>query len=292
MTHEKKMKLLFVINPVSGNNTTDWASIIKTYFQDNNSVTFEILELPEKAEPAMIKKSIQSFNPEIAVAVGGDGTVKLVAECLLKTGVLLGILPAGSANGMARELGIPENSSEALSLLEKRNSKKIHATRVNNYLCVHLSDIGFNAFLIKKFESLQVRGMIGYLKASAKVMFNNPMMSVEILVDNQKQKLRAAMIVIANATKYGSGAVINPVGRLDDAFFEVVVLKKISFSEIFKMTFLSSPLNPRKTEVFQTGSLSMRSVRKVHFQVDGEYMGKVNDVKAEIMPAALSVIVP
>ena len=100
------------------------------------------------------------------------------------------------------------------------------------------------------------------------------------------------MVVIANATKYGGGALINPDGKLDDDLFEVIVVKKVSFAEIFKMMVTHSSYDPTKTEVYQTRVLQIRSRVKAHFQVDGEYLGKIKDINAEIIPAALQVIVP
>ena len=100
------------------------------------------------------------------------------------------------------------------------------------------------------------------------------------------------MIVIANATKYGNGVVINPIGKLDDKLFEVIVIKKISFYEIIKMNSSYGSFNRDKTEIFQINALSLKSRRKVHFQIDGEYLGKVKEVNAFIVPDALQVIIP
>jgi diacylglycerol kinase (ATP) len=100
------------------------------------------------------------------------------------------------------------------------------------------------------------------------------------------------MIVIANATKYGTGAIINPIGKLDDELFEVIIVKEISFLEVFKMFFSNLSYDLNKTEVFQTNALSMRSTKKVHFQVDGEYLGKIKTLNATLMPNALQIIVP
>jgi diacylglycerol kinase family enzyme len=155
-----------------------------------------------------------------------DGTVKLVAQCLQQTNIPLGILPAGSANGMAKELEIPENADKALEIVINGAIKKIHLIKINDQLCIHLSDIGFNAFIVKKFDTGKSRGMWGYIKASLKVLWNKPMMLVEIHTDKTFVKRNAAMVVVANATKYGTGALINPHGKLDDNVFEVVVIKK------------------------------------------------------------------
>lgn len=270
----------------------DWVKEISAFFDEQDEVEFSVFELPEKCDVKDVQNELESFKPNLAVAVGGDGTVKLVAECLLQTDVALGIIPAGSANGLAKELGIPAKPEEAFQLLLQGKQESIHVIKINDELCVHLSDIGFNANLIKKFDAMDSRGMWGYLKASLKVLFNNPTMEVRMQVNNETTIIKAAMIVIANATKYGTGAVINPVGELDDKKFEVIALKKLSLSEIFKMSVLKTKHNPGKTTVYQTSSVIIHSRKPVHFQVDGEYLGKVRKIKADILPAALQVIVP
>lgn len=291
MTKNPDLKLLFIINAGSGAHKKDWHSVISEYFQTRTE-TIELFNLPDPCSAGKIKEKIDAYKPDRVVAVGGDGTVILVAQCLHETSIPMGILPAGSANGLAKELGIPERDAEALELVVTGKSVKIHMIKVNDHFCIHLSDIGFNAFVVKKFESGQKRGMMGYLKASWKVLWSNPTMQLEIKTDTSTIKLDAAMLVLANATKYGSGALINPEGKLNDKLFEIVVIKKVSLSEIFKMMFTHAAYNPEKTELYQTSSLQVRSRKKVHFQVDGEYLGKVNDVKAIILPDALEVIIP
>ncbi|HZG25441.1 MAG TPA: YegS/Rv2252/BmrU family lipid kinase [Chitinophagaceae bacterium] len=286
-----RLKLLFIINPRSGNNDTDWETVIEEYFQ-NSGHTLELLLLGEQIDLEEIRDKIGEFKPDRVVAVGGDGTIKLAAECLIHTDIWLGIIPAGSANGLAKELNIPADVTKALDVVVNGSKKTIHITRVNDQICIHLSDIGFNAFVIKKFETGAHRGMLGYVKAAWKVLWQQPMMRVDIKIDEQLVKQRAAMVVIANATKYGSGACINPEGKLDDDVFEVVVVKTVSILEIFKMMVTHMPFDDKKTEVFQVRSLEIESKRKAHFQMDGEYLGKVNSVKATIDPAALHIIVP
>ena len=92
---------------------------------------------------------------------GGDGTLKIVATALLNTNILLGVLPAGSANGMARELGIPPSIAGALAVLVTGEQKPLDVISVNDGdLCLHLSDIGLNAQLVKQYEQNNLRGQI------------------------------------------------------------------------------------------------------------------------------------
>jgi YegS/Rv2252/BmrU family lipid kinase len=282
-------KFLFIINPGSGNKNTDWSKEITDFYSSKN-IPVELYELPKDCKKDAIRKLIKELKADKVVAVGGDGTVKLVAECLLGTDTAMGILPGGSANGMARELGIPDNPAEAMEIVLNGQIKEIHLLKVNKELCIHLSDIGFNAFVVKKFEDDSTRGMWGYMKAAWKVLMQNRYMLVKLETDKEEVIRNAAMVVIANATTYGNGVVINPKGSLYDDLFEVIVIRKISFREIFKMRFTQKKFNPKKTEFFQTRSLYIQSKHHAHFQVDGETKGKVREIQADILKERLKVI--
>jgi len=285
-----ELKILFVVNKASGSNTTDYSQVIDTYFRDKEHISAIVFECVGEGLKESLRKKLEEVQPHIAVAVGGDGTVKLVAEMIMGKDIKLGILPAGSANGMAKELDIPAEPEAALDLILKGHTRAIHLLRVNNNLCIHLSDIGFNAHLVKKFERMPERGMLGYIKAAWKVLWRHYKMEAKFNINHQSVKRDAVMIVLANATSYGTGVTINPVGQLDDDLFEVVIVRKISFTEILKMRFSGKPFNPEKTELFQTSAITIHSRKKVHFQVDGEYLGKVNELVAEILPGALNII--
>lgn len=287
----QSLKLLFIINPGAGNNKTDWKKEIQDHFSSLTH-TIELYEIPAKCEPDMIAKKIEDSSPDKVIAVGGDGTLKLVADSLKGKKIPIGLLPAGSANGMAKELGIPAEPAKALDVIVNGKPKKISLVKINDERCIHLSDIGFNAFVVKKFEDANTRGMWGYIKASWKVLWDYSKMKVQMKADDRTIQREAAMVVIANATKYGTGVVINPEGRLDDKYFEVVIVKKISVGEIFKMRFSHKPFHPHKTELLKVQSLEIKSDHRFHFQVDGEYLGKVHVVSAELIPEALEVLVP
>lgn len=283
------MKLLFIINPGSGSHNINLKEVISTHFEQKEIET-DLFELPEDCSLDKIKNKISSSKADKVIAVGGDGTLKLVAECLLNSEIPIGIIPAGSANGMAKELGIPTEITDALNLLETGEAKKIHVVKLNDEICIHLSDLGFNAYLVKRFDSLQERGMWGYAKAAWHALWNHKRMDVELKLKNEIVKSRAAMVAIANATMYGSGLKINPDGKLDDKLFEIILVKDYSYLEILKIWITKLPFNPKKIEVFQTNEVKIISKHKAHFQVDGEYIGKVNTVEAKIIPAAISVI--
>jgi len=286
----KPQKVLFIINPGSGNKDVNYSKEIEDFFISRDE-EIEIYQLPNNCSLDKIKSTITKSKADRVVAVGGDGTLKLVAECLLGTDTPIGIIPAGSANGMAKELGVPEELNETLLLVLNGNPKKIHAIEVNGELCIHLADIGFNAYIVKKFDELPTRGMLTYAKAAWHAFWYHRKMDVEFKIDGKIIKQQAAMVVLANAKEYGTGFEINPDGKLNDDLFEVIIVKDYAVMEIIKIWATKLPWNPEKIESFQTSALKITTKHKVHFQVDGEYQGKVNKIEAKLIPKAINVIV-
>ena len=292
MPAEGSDSILFIINPISGGRTkNDWEEAIKAYFKPlSPSIEFFVLSGTDDSES--IRHWIEKIKPAKVVAVGGDGTISLVARELVGKNIALGIIPAGSANGMARELGIPLLQNEALEIVANGTIKNADVIEVNNHICMHLSDIGLNAQLIKHFEEGKIRGKLGYATKVIKTLWTKSTMSLKINIRGEEVKMKALMVVLANATKYGTGAVINPQGDLYDGQFEVVIMKKLALTELLKMWFKPQPFDPAKIKVYPATSVSIQTTRKVHFQVDGEYLGKVHGIDAKIIAGQLKLIVP
>jgi YegS/Rv2252/BmrU family lipid kinase len=287
------LTFLFAINPASGGKTKDdWVTGIKNHFA-NLPHQIDLFFLDGKTDNDTLPKKISEVKPDRVVAVGGDGTIKGVAEAMLGTTIPLGILPAGSANGMARELGIPTDMMASLDVLVQGVAKPIDLIEINDGdYCLHLSDIGMNAQLIKNYQQNNLRGMSGYLRGVVKVLRKHRLLRVEINVGDECVQRAAFMIVLANARMYGTGAMINPNGDLSDGQFEVVIFRRLTIWEIIKMFWHFKPFDPKKIEIFPATSVNITTHRKAYFQVDGEYRGKLTELKAQVCPQALTILVP
>lgn len=284
------LNLFFLVNQRSGTGAVDTQAI--SQYCNDEGLTHTIFELPSNCEHNEIKDAIANADPQRVVAVGGDGTLKLAAENIMDKDIELAIIPAGSANGMAKELNIPIDFKKAMEVACKGKATPIHATKVNGQLCIHLADIGFNAYLVKKFDELPTRGMLTYAKAAWSAFWNHSKMWVELAMEGKSRQQKAAMVVIANATKYGTGLQINPAGKLNDQLFEVVLVKEYAVLEILKAWVRKSAFNPKKIEVLQTKHIKISSKHRAHFQIDGEYLGKTKQVEASIMPNAIKLVIP
>lgn len=292
MENPASLKILFVINPISGRKKNfNWQKVIRDYFQNLPHI-IEFYVLSGKDDTGSLDYWIEKLQVTRVVAVGGDGTVGLIAKQLLGKDVIMGILPAGSANGMAKELRIPETPEEALDIIINGTVKCCDVIKINEKnISLHLSDLGLNARLVKYFAEGPLRGMWGYTRLIFKVLWKGKLMNTRIVADNVDVKTSAYMIVIANASKYGTGAVINPEGNIGDGVFEIVIVRKLSLLELFKMFVSYKNFNPEKVEVFQTKTATITTVHRTHFQVDGEYKGRTNEIKAVIMPSQLNLLI-
>ena len=287
------MRLLFVINPVSGGKKkADHATWIRNFFKDRPE-TINIHMLEAHSTPQALQLQIQEWQPDRVVAVGGDGTVKMIAGLLLHTPISLGIIPAGSANGMAAELCLPADREEAMKTAIQGQVKTIDVIRINeDEICIHLGDIGLNALLVKDFEQRGIRGKLGYALSAVKTLWKRQSIAVQVKHANIMLMRQAFMIVLANARQYGTGVCINPDGDLSDGIFEVVIIKRLSLWELLKMIRRFRPFDPLKTEIIPAHHVTITTRRRAHFQLDGEYLGKVQEVKAAMIPLSLNVVIP
>ena len=149
-----------------------------------------------------------------------------------------------------------------------------------------------NAQLIKYFEESDYRGKWGYAREAWRVLTNKSQLKATLTIDNDTIKREAFMIVIANASKYGNGAIINPDGDISDGVFEVIVLKQLSIWRILKIMFNISKFNKRTTEIFHAKELNIQLKKPAHFQVDGEYLDKTKNITAIIHPKILHIMLP
>ncbi|HXS56007.1 MAG TPA: diacylglycerol kinase family protein [Hanamia sp.] len=292
MEPSSELDILFVLNPVSGGRKKiDWEPLIRNYFK-SLSLRIEFFVLEGKDDASSIQYWIKKLSPTKVVAVGGDGTISLVAKQLLGSSICMGILRGGSANGMATELNIPVDPDLAMNVIANGKVQICDIIKINDDdICIHLSDVGLNARLIKYFDKGSFRGMWGYARVFLKILWQGQLLKVQIVADNLDITVSAYMIVIANASKYGTGAVINPNGLIHDGKFELVIVRRISIIEFIKLFLNNKPFNPDKVEIFQTTKAVITTKKLIHFQVDGEYKGKVKNVRAEIIPSAINLLI-
>lgn len=288
-----KKNVLLVVNPVSG--AIDKSSFIDaiTFFAAGENWNPILYTTSGKGDVSKIKALYEEYQPERIVVAGGDGTIKMVAEATEGQDVVLGILPLGSSNGLAVDLDLMKSLDENLEIAFHNDCMELDTIVVNNQKCLHLSDLGLNANLIKNYEEGDLHWKWGYLLQAFNTLINlEDPFTATITANNQTVECVARMIVIANSKKYGTGIVINPDGSMNDGKFELVILKNLDLIVFGKIITGNIPLNYEDVEIVSTDRASIRTNFPVSFQVDGEYCGDVNSLEISISPSRIKVAIP
>jgi YegS/Rv2252/BmrU family lipid kinase len=285
-------KFLFVVNPHAGvQGKEGWLETIKTHFEGRQD-SYQTMETTGDKDLQKIRAEIDRSAPDVVVSIGGDGTLKMVAEAAAGTQLQICMIPAGSANGMAQELGLPTSMPDLLKMVTGGKVKALDAVQVNDHFSIHLSDIGLNAHMISFFEKGPARGKWGYARAVVQAMRRQRSMQLHITLDEKNFRRRAAMVIIANGRTYGSGVVLDADSTMDDGAFEVIVLREVTLLKVLRCFIRGRMLPGPEVEVFRGKSLQIETSRNVPFQVDGEFIGTIKQLEARILPAAVNMIVP
>lgn len=286
-------KYILVLNPISGD--IDKTEILqKTLaFADEFDIEVIVYETSGNEDEKAIKKLYELHRPERILIAGGDGTIKIVGEALENTDVVFGILPAGSANGLSVDLGLPASIEENLSVAFHNQFMEMDMVCINGKKSIHLSDLGLNAQLVKNYENSETRGKLGYaIQAITTLTELDEPFSATINANNQIVECEARMIVIANSQKYGTGVTINPDGKMNDGKFELIILKNLDLLVFGKIITGNIPVNTEDVEIISTDKATITTNSPVSFQIDGEYIAEETHLDILILPGQMKIAIP
>lgn len=279
-----------VVNPISGGiNKAALVEQVSNYAQYLKLNLF-CFETTGTNDLQGIRDFYHQYHPERVLIAGGDGTIKLVAEALENKDIILGILPVGSSNGLATDLGLVKSQEENIAIAFQNHFVAIDCININGKMCLHLSDLGLNAELIKNYHKSAIRGKIGYALQVFNTLFNaEKSFHVTVKFNQQWIETKAQMIVVANSQKYGTGVVINPIGIMGDGKFELIILKKITLRVFMKIVMGQITVSSKDIIVVSTNKAVIQIDRAVSFQIDGEFCGAENHLDVSIIPRKLKV---
>lgn len=291
------MRLLFVINPISGGKNKDSFLEDAYYLCDKYGIKYHSYKTTGGDDIEILKNTMKEYHPHRVVSVGGDGTTLMTALALLGRDIPFGIIPMGSANGMAKELGVATTPMEAFhDLIMSKVILPLDLIRVNErHYSIHLGDIGINAEIVENFSKEENRGWFSYARYFVDAVKNSAQFEVTIEIDGRTYHHQAYSVLLANTRMYGTGAIVNPVGNPHDGTFEVVVIKQNDISGIINLGLTA--ITEKALEaledfsvIYQGKKAVIRLKEQKVLQLDGEVIGKHDTISAEIIPAAVRYI--
>ncbi|MFI5141311.1 MAG: diacylglycerol/lipid kinase family protein [Bacteroidia bacterium] len=285
-------RIAFVVNPNSGPKKKE--NIVDVIEKTMSGKTpFDILVWKDKNNFEEIRKQITSGKYTTVVAVGGDGTVNEVAKNVANTNIVLGIIPRGSGNGLARTLGIPQNAIEAIKRVETGTVRTIDHGFINGKFFSCAAGIGFDARICELFAGSKTRGLMTYVRISLMEFLSYRAKEYTIHANNQTIKTKAFLIAFANAGQYGNDFYIAPQAKMDDGLIDIVILKPFnifSACDIFVKVLSRKAHKAKSIVTFSAKEFKIKNESNTAIHFDGEPGLIENEIEIKINPQSLKVV--
>src|SRR6185436_2292561 len=226
---------------------------------------------------ALTRRAVEEGFTRI-VAAGGDGTVSQVANGIAGSNATLGVLPMGSVNVFAMELGLPlHNLQRCWDIIQDTNVRLVDLPSANGKYFVQLGGVGLDAQVVKETSLAFKRsfGPLSYLISAAHIAARQP---PKLFIESEHTSLEeGTFVLIGNGRLYGGPFPFFKHAIIDDGLFDVVVFKRLGYLEIIKYlqdVVFSSDIKVPEIEYFQTRRLRITSEQEVPVELDGELVGK------------------
>lgn len=287
--------MLFIVNPISGVHKKEHLKPLLEEYLDKGKYNYEIAYTEGPGHATKICKKAVKEGKAIIIAVGGDGSVNEIAKGLIHSSTALGIIPAGSGNGLAHHLGIPQNFKKAIDVINQGKAVKIDTGSINDQLFVSISGVGFDGYIARKFSKTSKRGFLTYARLVAEYFHNYKPKKYEIEINGKTIFRRALFLSFANSDRFGYFTSIAPNAKVDDGLLDVVIAEKPMIIEIPLLTSLMYWRKIDKSkyvEVLKTPELIVRCKKSRWVNVDGEAIKMPKELRVKIVPQSLKIIVP
>lgn len=288
------MKYLLIANPVAGPKSDSMPLLGKVVAKIASAGHIVTLQVTEKEGHGYeIAKSALNSDYDVIVAVGGDGTVNEVAHALVASDKIIGIIPNGSGNGLARELRIPMDPARAVETLLRHNVATIDTCTANGEPFFVTCGIGFDGKVSKKFAESDTRGMATYVREIIAQYFSYKPHTYRVAVDGEEVMTKALVIAVANASQYGNNAFIAPKASMEDGELDVTVLKEFPTGEAGRIVLqlFSKELTKSEYTTFYRGKkIEIKVDKPVNYHIDGEPKPRSDQLTIEVIPASLRVL--
>lgn len=288
-------KILFIINPKSGVDRVKALQGLIDRHLDKEQFVPEVAYTQYAKHGTELAREAVKNGFKVIVAVGGDGSVNDIIAGIYGTDATLAIIPKGSGNGLARSLRIPLDSVKAIALINKGKTHTIDLGKADGKIFVSNAGVGFDALVARKFAKSKRRGMAIYSWIVTKYLWMYKEWKWEIEVDGQQLHERAFILTVANAEQFGYNFKIAPIADLQDGLFDIVIIRKypkILGAAIALRAFNGSILKSKYVRHLKGRKIIIRHPQLSLLQMDGDVHPCGNEVKVEMMKAALHIITP
>jgi diacylglycerol kinase (ATP) len=288
-----KKKTLLLVNPKARRGTESLDAVIGRLHKGGLDVTVE----PFSALPE-IGRDIARLrdSADMIVLCGGDGSISSGAMAVMESGLPLGIMPLGTANDLARTLGIPMDLAGAADVILAGNTRRIDLGSVNGHAFFNVASIGLSADLAAGIEpGLKKRfGRFGYALGAARVLMKARPFRATIREKGERIEVKTFQIAVGNGRHYGGGNVVEASAEIDDGHLDLYSLELHTVWQLALMlrSFRSGEHGAWSEVATARGTeFEIRTRRPMAVNADGELIAETPAI-FKVHPGAVSVLAP
>ena len=294
-------QIVAIVNPLSGAGATSGVAAARVALLEARFRTAQLdgaVHLTERAFHAgELARAAVDGGARLVIAWGGDGTINEVGTALAGTGVVLGIIPAGSGNGFASELGIPRTPEAAIDTALLGRDRAIDAGELEGRLFFNIAGIGFDAVVAEQFNlrTLGRRGMGPYVQIGLRETFRYRAAQYRIRLDAEELVTSALLIAFANGREYGNRIRLAPHAQMDDGKLEAMVVEdRHPLARLWCGRYLAMGTADKAPRVIKRSieSATIESDGDMPYHLDGEIGHARGSITVRIRPKLLTVRVP
>ncbi|MDR1729567.1 MAG: diacylglycerol kinase family lipid kinase [Prevotellaceae bacterium] len=290
----EKSKIAFIINPNSGTSKKEDLPALIDKKLDKSRYEATVVFTQYAGHGKELAARFVEEKYKYVVACGGDGTMNEVASELVHTGVIFGVIPYGSGNGLARHLGISMFPRRALKQINNHVIKTIDYGLADETKFFCTCGTGFDAHVSHEFATKGRRGFLTYLKTIFKEYLHYKPYMYVLKNEEVEIRQRAFLITFANASQYGNNAFIAPRASTSDGILDVTILKPFSFFAIPWLAFLLFQKEIDRSKhisTIRTKEITLIRRKAGLFHIDGDPVEKGKEIHIKVIPAGLKVLI-
>lgn len=289
-----KKRVTFIVNPISGTqNKKGVTEKIKKY-ANNEKFDISIIPTQYAGHATEIAAQCAADGVDIVVAVGGDGTINETARALVHSNTVLGIIPCGSGNGLARHLRIPMDVQKAIEVINQCVVETIDYGKINDIPFFCTCGVGFDAFISMKFAQAGKRGLSTYIENTLREGLRYEPETYEIENEDGSMKYEAFLITCANASQYGNNFYIAPKASLCDGLMDVIIMEPFTMLDAPAISFqmINGTIDQNsKIKTLRCKRLKIHRSKPGVIHFDGDPVMAEADLTVEIIEKGLQVII-
>ena len=256
---------------------------------------------PDDPGRAMTQQALAE-GVDLVIGAGGDGTVRIVADGLAHTGTPMGLIPAGTANLLARNLNLPLEEGPAIDVALGGHSRTIDLVKITvddrqpEHFAV-MAGVGVDAMIMDETdEDLKDKvGSAAYFVAAGKALGRLPVRMRVQLDDHRPVRRDAMLCVVGNVGTLRGNLTLIPGARPDDGVLDLYIASPRRFRHWVKLALRLITRQPKRDDQVDQHSgrrVGIRIDGKDNYQLDGDVVGESTSLTAEIQPGALTVCTP